>query len=83
MRQAHLKKRELTLVSGQYALADHLPQAKGALAETVRDWRRHGARVVPLPHPSPRNNLWLKRNPWFQKELLPVLRKRVSEVLKK
>ena len=80
---AHLKKLELTLVIGQYALAYHLPQAKGSLAETVRDWRRHGARVVPLPHPSPRNNLWLKRNPWFQKELLPVLRRRVSEVLKK
>ncbi len=78
---ARLKNLELTLVIGRYALAYHLPRERGTLTETVRGWRRHGARVLPMPHPSPRNNLWLRRNPWFERELLPVLRQRVSEVL--
>ncbi|MBL8996692.1 MAG: uracil-DNA glycosylase family protein [Gemmatimonadales bacterium] len=71
----------LTLVIGQYAIAYHLPEARGTLTETVRGWRAHWPTVVPLPHPSPRNNLWLRRNPWFAKELLPQLRERVAEVL--
>ncbi len=79
---AHLKHIELTLVIGQYAQAYHF-QAEGAsLTETVRAWRNHWPLMVPMPHPSPRNNLWLKRNPWFEAELLPVLRARVAEVLR-
>ena len=76
-----LKQLKLTLVIGQYALAYHLPEANGTLTSTVQDWRRHWPNVVPLPHPSPRNNIWLRRNPWFGSELLPVLRARVAEVL--
>lgn len=72
---------QLTLVIGQYAIGYHLPEARGTLTETVRGWRDHWPTVVPLPHPSPRNNLWLRRNPWFAKELLPRLRERVAEVL--
>ena len=46
-----------------------------------RAWRDSWPAVVPLPHPSPRNNLWLRRNPWFDQDLLPLLRGRVAEVL--
>jgi uracil-DNA glycosylase len=76
-----LKRLQLTLVVGSYAHAYHFPDTKGNLTETVRDWKTTWPLVVPMPHPSPRNNLWLKRNPWFEAELLPALRARVSEVL--
>jgi uracil-DNA glycosylase len=69
------------LVIGQYALAYHLPNGRASVTEAVQGWRNHWPVTVPLPHPSPRNNLWIKRNPWFEKELLPVLRTRVAEVL--
>jgi uracil-DNA glycosylase len=69
---------ELTLVIGQYAMAWHLPGAATAnLTETVRAWREHGSAVLPLPHPSPRNNIWLKANPWFALDVLPALQARV------
>ncbi len=80
---ARLKNLQLTLVIGQYAMAYHLPGKTGTLTEAVRDWRKYWPLTVPLPHPSPRNNLWLKRNPWFEQELLPVLRDRVSAVLQR
>jgi uracil-DNA glycosylase len=76
-----LKNLQLTLVIGQYAQAYHLPNAGATLTDAVLAWRDHWPRVVPLPHPSPRNNLWLKRNPWFEVELLPMLRERVAQVL--
>jgi uracil-DNA glycosylase len=77
-----LEKLQLTLVIGQYAQAYHLDAPKkSSLTDIVRGWRGYGPDVVPLPHPSPRNNLWLRRNPWFETELLPVLRQRVAEVL--
>ena len=80
---AELKRIELTLVIGQYAMAWHLPgQAWSSLTHVVLAWREHGPALVPLPHPSPRNNLWLKRNPWFAEELLPSLRLRVAQALK-
>ncbi len=71
----------LTLVIGRYAQAYHLPHAGGSVTEVVRAWRDHWPAVIPLPHPSPRNNLWLRRNPWFGDELLPALRLRVTQVL--
>lgn len=77
----HLQSLELTLVIGQYAQAYHLPDAGETVTSTVRSWREHWPGVVPLPHPSPRNNIWLKRNPWFEKELLPRLRRRVARIL--
>ena len=76
-----LRHLEVTLVVGQYAQAYHLNPKRSSLTETVRAWRTYWPKVVPLPHPSPRNNIWLSRNPWFEKELLPVLRHRVSEAL--
>ncbi|MBL8315273.1 MAG: uracil-DNA glycosylase family protein [Rubrivivax sp.] len=70
---------ELTLVIGTYAQAWHLKPAGGGanLTATVGAWREHGARVLPLPHPSPRNNGWLQRNPWFEADVLPDLKERV------
>lgn len=74
---------DLTLAIGRYAQAGLLgAQAGASLTDTVRDWRTHLARsVLPLPHPSPRNQPWTKRNPWFAEELLPVLRERVAQAL--
>jgi uracil-DNA glycosylase len=78
---AHLQQVQLTLVIGKYAQAYHLPKAGKSLTEVVRDWQKYWPHTIPLPHPSPRNNLWLKRNHWFEQELLPPLRDQVSKVL--
>ena len=76
-----LENLQLTLVIGQYAHAYHLDAANSTLTQNVQAWRNYAPDVVPLPHPSPRNNLWLRRNTWFETELLPSLRQRVAEVL--
>lgn len=79
---AAMPKIELVLVIGQYAMDWHLPQCKGQnLTETVRNWREHWPGALPLPHPSPRNNIWLKANPWFIEEVVPMLQARVRDVL--
>jgi len=78
---AHLRRLRLTLVIGRYAQAYHLPNDGASLTETVRAWAERGADTVALPHPSPRNNGWFKHNPWFERELVPVLRTRVAEAL--
>ena len=70
-----------TVVLGQYALAWHMPGGARGVTEAVRDWQGHWPTAVALPHPSPRNNGWLKRNPWFEAELLPLVRARVAAVL--
>lgn len=72
---------QLTLVIGQYAQAYHLPESNRSLTENVLNWQETWPYLLPLPHPSPRNNRWLKNNPWFEKSLLPELRRRVAEVL--
>lgn len=71
----------LTLVIGQYAHKWHLPHTQKNLTETVRAWEDYAPSVFPLPHPSPRNNIWLKKNPWFAKSLLPALKKAAKETL--
>ncbi len=73
----------LTLIIGRYAQARMLADRRGrSLTETVHAWRQHlPRRHMPLPHPSPRNRLWLKRNPWFEAELLPILRTQVAMAL--
>jgi len=79
---AKLKRIELTLLVGSYAQAWHLKgAAKATLTETVKAWRDCGPKFIPLPHPSWRNNGWIKANPWFEAELLPHLRRRVSRIL--
>ena len=77
----HLQQLELTLVIGQYAQAWHLKERPATLTETVRAWRSWAPGLLPLPHPSPRNNRWLVRNPWFEKDLLPTLKSRITEAL--
>ena len=73
---------KLTLAIGQYAQAWFLGERRRkTLTDTVAAWREYAPSVFPLPHPSPRNGLWLRRNPWFAEELLPRLRQRVAEVL--
>lgn len=77
-----MPKIELTLVIGLYAMAWHLPgQAAQNLTTTVRAWREHWPAVLPLPHPSPRNNIWLKANPWFEQEVVPAMQARVRSLL--
>lgn len=77
---AALPEVRLTLLVGGAAMRWHL--GAGAVTERVADWRGFAARgIFPLPHPSWRNTGWLKRNPWFEAELLPVLRQRVAEVM--
>jgi uracil-DNA glycosylase len=71
----------LTLLVGAYAQAYYLKaRRKKTLADTVRAWRDYLPEFFPLPHPSWRNIGWLDRNPWFAKEVLPALRRRVRNV---
>lgn len=70
----------LRLYIGGYAHRYHLGVRTG-VTETVKAWRNHLPDAIPLPHPSWRNTAWLKRNPWFETELLPVLRTRVREAM--
>lgn len=73
---------QLTLVIGQYALNWHLHQRmQKNLTETVKAWKDYWPHHLPLPHPSPRNNIWLKKNPWFQQQVLPELKTAVKHYL--
>lgn len=78
---ARLKRVELTIVLGQYAIAYHLPGQGKSVTEAVSRWQETWPTVVALPHPSPRNLAWFKRHPWFEEALLPVLRARVADIL--
>ena len=69
---------ELTLLIGQYAQKYYLGgDARRTLTDTVRAWQDYLPRFLPMPHPSPRNQFWLKKNPWFEKEVIPALRNRL------
>jgi uracil-DNA glycosylase len=77
-----MKGAELTLLIGQYAQNYYLGKnAKDNLTETVRNFKNYLPLYLPLPHPSPRNNIWQAKNDWFGKEVLPELRKRVSAII--
>jgi uracil-DNA glycosylase len=72
----------LTLLIGHYAQSYFLGAArKKTLTETVHAFRDYLPRFIPLPHPSPRNQLWFRNNPWFEAELVPILRKHVAAAL--
>uniref|UniRef100_UPI003144F4A2 uracil-DNA glycosylase family protein n=1 Tax=Rhizobium sp. CFBP 8752 TaxID=2775301 RepID=UPI003144F4A2 len=76
------------LVIGQYASAWHLgSQRKPSMTETVMNWRQYflaneGPRVLPIPHPSWRNSGWLRKNPWFEAEVIPALRHHVDSLVR-
>lgn len=78
---AHLRHVAVTLVVGRYAQAYHMDARPSTLTETVRNWKFVWPTIVPLPRPSPRNNIWLARNPWFESELVPRLRRRIAQAL--
>jgi len=74
---------ELTLLIGQYAQKYFLgKRRKKDLSDTVRAFEEYLPKFLPLPHPSPRNIGWLQRRPWFETEVLPVLRQRVQALLR-
>ena len=77
-----LSKVGLVLVIGKYALDYHLAeQQKENLTETVKAWREYWPSHVPMPHPSPRNNIWLRKNPWFEQEVIPSIQERVRALI--
>jgi uracil-DNA glycosylase len=73
---------QMTLLIGQYAQNYYLKnRTTKTLTETVMNWQNWAPEFLPLPHPSPRNNIWLKKNPWFEREVIPYIRKHISEHL--
>lgn len=72
---------ELILLIGNYSQKYYLSDNKTSLTETVRSFRDFLPRFFPLPHPSPRNRFWLTKNPWFEKEVLPELKIRISKIV--
>jgi uracil-DNA glycosylase len=80
--RAAMPRIRLTLLIGAYAQAYYLGDRRGrTLADTVAAWRDVAPDFLPLPHPSPRNRAWFKRHPWFEAEVLPMLRERVGALL--
>jgi uracil-DNA glycosylase family 4 len=73
---------KLTLLLGKYAQGFYLgKQAKSSLTKTVQSFEEYRPEYLPLPHPSPRNNIWQSKNPWFKAEVLPFLKSRISEII--
>ncbi len=78
----HLKNVELTILIGQYSQEYYLKNKKKTLTQTVRAWREYLPKYLPLPHPSPRNFIWMGKNLWFETEVVEYLQKRVKKILK-
>lgn len=79
-----LTKVRLTLLIGQYAQREYLGLRKGiSLTETVKNYRDHLPATLPLPHPSPRNRIWMRKNSWFETEVLPELKVLVNKALER
>jgi len=73
---------QLTILIGQYAQRYYLANSdKNSLTENVRQFRSYLPEYFVLPHPSPRNNIWRAKNPWFDQEVIPALREKVSQIL--
>ena len=80
--RAHLKDVQLTLLVGMYAQSVGLgDRCKRTMTETVRAWREYGPDVIPTPHPSWRTMAWARKNPWFDVELVPEIRRRVAALI--
>jgi len=80
---SHLPKLELTITVGQYAFDRYLSAEFAALTDAVRGFDSLLPTRIALPHPSPRNNIWLKKHPWFEPDVVPRLRQRVQELVGK
>ncbi len=73
---------ELTLLIGSYAQKYYLREStKKTLTETVRGYQDYLPEYIPLPHPSPRNNIWLRKNGWFEDQVIPILRERTKALI--
>ena len=72
---------ELTILIGQYAQKYYLPENTLNVTKTVQNYAKFLPHFLPLVHPSPRNQLWLAKNPWFEQEVVPRLQQRVKEIL--
>lgn len=71
----------LDIIIGTYAQKRYIPNRKKSLTETVANWATYLPNQVVLPHPSPRNQHWLTKNPWFEAETLPAIQHRIAEVI--
>jgi len=82
----HLPNIKLTLLIGQYAQNYYLSDSKyyngGTVTEVVTKWKKFAPKYFPLPHPSPRNTLWLRKNSWFESKTIPKLRKQVHNAIR-
>ena len=73
---------EMTLIMGQYAINWHIKDnRKVSLTQRVSEWKTNFPTQIILPHPSPRNNRWLKRNPWFEADVIPALQREIAKLL--
>ncbi len=78
---AFMPKIQLILLIGQYAQKYYLKDSrKKSVAATVRAWQEYAPLYLPMPHPSPRNKLWLKKNAWFEQEVVPQLKQRIKRL---
>lgn len=77
----HLHNRQLTVLIGRYAIDWHCQKSYSRVTDAVSDWQSMWPDMIPMPHPSPRNNRWLRLNPWFEQEVVPALQERVAQLL--
>lgn len=78
----HLPDDRLEIIIGMYAQKRYVPDRLPTLTETVANWRNYLPQQIVMPHPSPRNQHWLTKNPWFLEDTIPALQRRVAEVLR-
>jgi len=78
---SHLPNLELVLVIGKYAHSFHISEKPSSVTALVHNWRTYAPSMFPLPHPSPRNISWLRKNPWFEAETIPALQAQVNAIV--
>ena len=78
---SHLPADRLEIIIGTYAQKRYITQTGKNLTETVANWQHYMPSQIVMPHPSPRNQAWFKKNPWFEQDVLPAVRARVAEVI--